>query len=93
MRGARAQQRRAALTEQVRVMQLVDRVREIQPPQQRIGRELRGPEDVASAVAFDLAERDQLSNASIEVAPHPLMKGTQHAIDEGSRRRHRNRAG
>jgi hypothetical protein len=76
----------AALAEQIRVMQLVDRVREVETPQQRIGRQLRRAEDVAAAIAFDLAERNQLPHAAIEVAPHPVVKRAKHAIDEGPNR-------
>lgn len=83
--GAGTEEGRAALTEQIGVMQLVDRVREIEAPQQRIGRQLRGAQDVAAAVAFDFTERDQLAHAAIEVAPHPAVKRLKHPIDERAR--------
>ena len=76
---------RAALTEQIGVMQLVDRVCEIEPPQQRIRRHLRGAQDVAAAVAFDFGEREQLAYAAIEIAPHPAVKRLKHPIDERAR--------
>ena len=63
------------------MMQLVDRVRQVEPPQQRVGGELRRAQDVAAAVAFDLAERDQLAHASIEVGPDPVMQRAKQSID------------
>jgi hypothetical protein len=67
-------------------MQFVDRMLEIQTSQQRIGRDLRGAEDVAAAVAFDFAECNQLSDTSVEVAPHPVVERAKQAIDEGANR-------
>ena len=72
-RRTRAEERGAALAEQIAVMQLVDGVLEIQPAQQRIRRELGGAEDVAPAVGLDFREREQLAHATVEVAPHPSV--------------------
>ena len=44
-------------TEQIAVTQLVDRVFEVEPAQQRIRRDFGGAQDVAPAVGFDLGER------------------------------------
>ena len=80
------QERGAAFTEQIAVTQFVDGVLEIEPAQQRIRRHFGGAQDVAAAVALDLAERNQLPHPSIEVGPHPVMKRTKHAIDECAQR-------
>ena len=42
-------------------MQLVDRVLEVEPAQQRIGRDFGRAQDVATAVGFDFAERSAAS--------------------------------
>ena len=68
-----SQQRGAALTKQHPVMQFVDRVLEIQPPQQRIGCDFGGAHDVAPAASFNLGKRQQLPHASIVIAPDPSM--------------------
>ena len=86
---ARAQQGRAALAEQIGVAQLVDRVLEIEPAQQRIGRDFGGAEDVASAVGLDVGKRQQLAHAAIEIAPDPPMN-RPHA-DDRARRAHQSR--
>ena len=49
---AQLEQGGAALTEQIAVAQLVDRVFEIQPAQERIRGQLRGAQDVAAAVGL-----------------------------------------
>jgi hypothetical protein len=79
-RRAHLEQRRAAVSEQIGVAQLVDCMLEIEPAQQRIRSELRGAQNVASTVAFDLGERDQFADTAVEVAPHPSMKGPQYSI-------------
>ena len=80
-RRTRAEEGGAALTEQIAVMQLVDRVLEIEPAQQRIRRQLGGAQDVASAVGLDFAEREQLAHAPVEVAPHPAVNRAQDPIE------------
>ena len=70
---AQLQQRRAALAEQIAVAQFVDGVLEIEPAQERIRGELRGAQDIAPAVSFDLREGEQLAHAAIEIAPDPAM--------------------
>jgi hypothetical protein len=80
-RPARTQQRGAALAEHHAVAQFVDRVLEIQTAQERIGREFGGADDVASAVGFDISEHQQLANATVHVAPHPLMDGAHQLIN------------
>ena len=77
---ARSKQRLAALPEQIAVMQLVDRVLEIQAAQQRIGRDLGRAQDVPAAVGLDFAEQQQLANATIGIAPHPAVDRSEHPI-------------
>ena len=88
--SARAQQLGAALAKEYAVVQLVDRVCEIQPPEQGIGRHFRGPEDVAAAVGFHLGECEELAYAPPPIAPHPAMHRAEHSIDPrgSSRGRH-----
>ena len=74
-RRALPEQGRAALAEQIAVMQLVDRVLEVEPAQQRIGRDFGSAQDVAPAVGFDVGEDQQLADAPVEIAPHPLCSG------------------
>ena len=81
MRATAAQKRRAALSEQIRMVQFVDRVREIEAPQQWIGSHFRRAQDVAAAISFDFAERQELAYAPIEISPHPSMYGSQHVTD------------
>ena len=83
-RRARAEERGAALTEQIAVVQLVDRVLEIEPAQERIRRDLGGAQDVASAVAFDLGEGEQLAHAPVEIAPDPSVNRPQHPVEPRS---------
>ena len=77
----RAQQRGAALAEQIAVVQFVNRVGEIQTAQQRIGRAFGGAEDVAAAVGFDFGKGEQLAHPPVEVAPDPAVHRPQHAIE------------
>jgi hypothetical protein len=80
----------AALAEQVGVPQFVDRVLQIEAAQERIGRDFGGAQDVASAVAFHLGERDQLADTAVEIAPHPPVDRAQHPVDVRSlSKRHR----
>ena len=81
MRGPGAKERGASLTKQIAVMQLVDRVFEVETPQQWVRRQFGGTQNVTSAVGFDFAERKQLANATVEVAPHPLMNRTEDPIE------------
>jgi hypothetical protein len=69
----RPQERLTAFPKQIAVVQFVDRVLEIEAPQERIGRDLGGPQDVAATVSLDFAEHQQLADAAIEVAPDPLV--------------------
>jgi len=55
---------------------------QIEAPQKRIRCELRRAENVAAAISFHFTECNQLTDAPIEIAPHPVMHGPQHAIDE-----------
>ena len=81
MRRTRAEESGAALTKQIGVTQLVDRVFQVQPAQERIRRDLRGAQDVASAVGLDFGEREQLAHAPVEVAPHPPVNRPQHPVE------------
>jgi hypothetical protein len=82
-RAACPQQGGAPLTEEVAVMQFVDRVRKIQAPQQRILRRFGGAQDVAAAIGLHLGKCEQLPHAPIEVSPHPSVEGPHDAIDAG----------
>jgi len=86
-----AEERGTSLAEEIAVMQFVDGMLEIQPAQQRIRRQLGGPEDVATAVGLDFPEREQLAHAPVEVAPHPAVDGPQQPIErcDTCRRSHR----
>ncbi len=75
-RGARrtdTQHGRAALAKEVAVAELVNRVLQIQTPQQRVRRQLGRAQDVAAAVRLDFGEGQKLPYASIEIAPDPLV--------------------
>ena len=88
--GARLEKGRAALSEQIRVAQLVDRVSQIEPPQQRIPCHFGGTQDVASAVALDFGESEQFAHTPFEVAPDPAVNRPQHPIHARSPdKRHR----
>src|SRR5579859_7252237 len=76
--------RGAAITKEIRMMELVHRVREIETPEQRIGRDLGGADDVAAAVAFHLRECEELADAAIRVAPDPAVDWPKDAIDAGA---------
>ena len=75
------EQRRATVAKEIGVAKLVDGVLQIEPPQEGIGRELCGAQDVAPAVALDLREREQLADSAIEIAPHPAVNRTQQPIE------------
>jgi hypothetical protein len=77
-----------SLTEQIGMAQLVNRVFQVQPPQERIRGELGGAQDVAPTVAFYVRERDQLAHAPIEIAPDPPVNRSQHPVNPGSSLRH-----
>src|SRR6516165_4189470 len=74
-------QRGAAPTEQIAVPQLVDRVLKVEPPEEGIRRVLSGAKNIAATVSFHLGERQQLAQASIDVAPHPAMHRSQRAVN------------
>ena len=87
----RLEQGGAALAEHVAVAELVDRVLEVQPPQQRVGRDLGRAQDVAAAVGLHLGEREQLAHAPVQIAPHPAVHRPHHPVQiRGS---HRGRLG
>src|SRR4029453_562057 len=58
--GARAQERRSSLPEEIAVMQLVDRVLEIQAAQEAVGGYLSRTKDVTSTIGLDLGKREKL---------------------------------
>jgi hypothetical protein len=62
----------------------IRRVHEIEAAQQRIGRQLRGAEDVAPAVGLGVAEAQQLVRATSRIAPDPAMYVTEHDLNGGS---------
>jgi len=74
------EQRRAALAEQMTVVQLVDRMFQVQPPQERVRCELGSPQDVASAVGFDLSKRQQFAYTAVEIAPDPLVHRSKEPV-------------
>ena len=80
MRGTRAEEGGASLTEQIAVMQLVDCVLEVETAQERVRRQLSCTQNVTAAVGLDLAEGEQLAHAAIEVAPHPPVNRAQDPI-------------
>jgi len=86
-RAMRAEQRGAALAEEIGVMQFIDGVRQVEASQQRIGRHLRRPQDVVPAVAFDFRKCEQFTYAAIRVAPDPAMERAQRAIDVPTERK------
>src|SRR5580765_2325427 len=53
---------------------------QVEPPQQRVGSELRSPQDVAPAVRFDLGKRQELAHASVEIAPDPLVNRSKKPV-------------
>ena len=91
-RGTSRAQRRsagAALTEQIGVVQFVDRVFQVQPAQERIRRDLRGAQDVAPAVTLNFGERDQLAHTPVKITPYPSVNRPQHPVNPRSLLRHR----
>ena len=64
--------------------QLVDRVFQVQPAQERIGGELRGAQDIASTIAFNFGEREQLAHTPVEITPYPPVNRPQHPVHGGS---------
>jgi hypothetical protein len=62
-------------------MQLVDRVFEVEPPEQRIGRDFGRAQDVAAAVGFDVPEDQQFPDAPIVIAPHPFVQRPKQLIE------------
>ena len=62
-------------------MELVDRVLQVEPPQERIRGDLRGSQDVASASGFDLGKREKLAHPSVVIAPDPAVNRPQKSID------------
>ena len=83
------QKRRRAAAKEDAVPLLVRGVEEVQPPEQRIGSQLRGAEQIAPTVGLGLAEAEQLLHATLRIAPDPAMDRRQQTIECTSRRRHR----
>jgi hypothetical protein len=63
------------------VVELIDRVRQIQPAQQRIARDFRGAQNVAPTPRFNFSEGKQLPHAPVRIAPNPPVNRPQHPID------------
>jgi hypothetical protein len=55
-------------------MQFVDRVFEVEPAEQWIGRDFGRAQNVATAVGFHVSEDQQLADTPIVIAPHPLVQ-------------------
>jgi hypothetical protein len=70
----------AALTEQIGVVQLVDRMGQVEPAQERIWGDLSGAQNVAPAIGLNLGEAEQLAHAPLEIAPDPPVNRPQHPI-------------
>jgi len=64
--------------EELPVTTLIGGVHEVQPPQQRIWRQLCSAQNVATPVDFRGAELQQLSRAPIGIAPDPAMEEREH---------------
>jgi hypothetical protein len=79
-RGVRPEKRGATLTEQVAVVELVDRVFQVEPAQERVRGHFSRPQDIASAVGLDFGEQEQLANAPVEIAPNPSVNRPQHPV-------------
>jgi hypothetical protein len=79
--GPCAKKCRAALAEQIAVVQFVNRVGEVQPAQERVRRDLRGAKDIAPTITFNFCEREQFTNPPIRIAPDPPVNRSQHSID------------
>ena len=87
---ARLEEGGAALTEQIRVAQLVNRMFQVQPAQERVWGDFRSAQDIAPTIAFNLGECDQLAHTPIEIAPHPPVNRPQHPVHARSlSKRHR----
>jgi hypothetical protein len=84
-----AEKRRTTFPEQVAMAKLVESVLEIQAPQERIGRDFRGPQNVAAAVGLDVRKGEELAQAAIVIPPHPLMNGAHQPIQRRAARQAR----
>jgi hypothetical protein len=82
---APAPQRSAAVAEQIAVVQFVDGMLEIQPAQERIGRDFGRPENVAAAIGLDFSKGQQLAHTAIRTRPDPLMQGPHQAVERATR--------
>ena len=88
--GPRPEKSRAAVTEKIGVMELVDRMSQVEAAQQRVARHFRRAKNVAPAVGLDFGEAEQLSHAALEITPDPAVDRLQHPVQAGpSRKRHR----
>ncbi len=83
-KGARPEESGPALTKEVAVAQLVDRVLQVETAQQRVGSDFRRAQDIASAVGLDFGEDEELAYAAIEITPHPPVNRPQHPVHPGS---------
>jgi hypothetical protein len=52
---------------------LVERVPQIETPQERVLRQLRGAREIAAAIRFGLGEDEELLRASMGIRPDPAM--------------------
>jgi hypothetical protein len=62
------------------VAELVNRVLEVQAPQQRIPRQFGCSQNVATTVAFDFRKREKLPNSAVEVAPYPPVNRSKQSV-------------
>jgi hypothetical protein len=75
--GSHAEKRGATLAKEIAVVQLVDRVLEIETAEERVGCNLSRAQNVAPAIGF---ECQQLADAPVEIAPHPPVNRAEHPI-------------
>ena len=75
------EQRPSARAEERGVPQLVLRVAQEEPAEQRIGGQLGGAREIARAVRLGLREAQQLARPAMRIEPHPRVHRAQDAID------------
>jgi len=78
-----ARERRGAPAKEHAVAVLVDRMQHVETPEQGIGSQLGGAQDVASTVDLGLAEAAQLLDAPAGIAPDPAVNGRENPIEPG----------
>ena len=76
----RAKKRGGPVAKQRAVPILVDGVKHVQAPQEWIGRDFRGAQDVAASVNFRRAETEQLLHPPSGMAPDPSMDRRKDAV-------------